>query len=211
LFELYSSYLGRNWPNPNLKKEQSINYEVGVERPLPWESSGGLTLFYYDVKDLITETTINVGGTEWDYNDNIGESRFQGFEVSFKTKGIPRNTLGMHYTYLDTENRSDDRTSSRLSESPKYQFYISDLVDVTDEVSIFAKAQYNKRQWEEKRNGDWVELDDYWLVDLKAMMELSKLFSLELGIRNIFDENYETSYGFPREGRAAFCSIRGSF
>jgi len=123
----------------------------------------------------------------------------------------PLMTLGMHYTYLDTENRSDDRTSSRLSESPKYQFYISDLVDVTDEVSIFAKAQYNKRQWEEKRNGDWVELDDYWLVDLKAMMELSKLFSLELGIRNIFDENYETSYGFPREGRAAFCSIRGSF
>jgi iron complex outermembrane receptor protein len=220
LNELYSSYIGSNWPNPNLKKEKSVNYEAGVERHLPWDSTGSFTLFYSDVKDLIDEIEINVGGTDYDYNVNIGESRFQGFEIGFKTEGIQQNTLQMHYTYLDAENRSDDRTTFRLSEIPKHQLYISDLFAMTDEISFFAKAQYNKSQWEESRNSGWVELDDYWLVDFKAIVEISKVFStgdlsdvlsLEVGMRNIFDENYETGYGFPREGREAFCSIRGSF
>ena len=207
LNELYSSYLGTSTPNPNLKKERSTNYEAGVEKPLPWESSGSFAVFYSDVEDLITRT--RVAGN--DFYDNVGKSRFRGFEVSFKTAGIPLNTLEAHYTYLDTENRSKDRTTSHLSESPKYQFYISDLVTVTDMISIFAKAQYNKGQWEEKRDNSWTELDDYWLVDIKTIVALSKLFALELGIRNLFDENYETSYGIPREGRAAFCGVRGNF
>jgi outer membrane cobalamin receptor len=42
-------------------------------------------------------------------------------------------------------------------------------------------------------------------------MEFSEKFKLEGGIKNIFDENYETGYGFPREGRTFFCGIGGSF
>ncbi len=207
LNELYSSYIDTATPNPNLKKERSTNYEVGVERPLPWESSGSIAFFYSDVEDLITRTRV-MGN---DFYDNVGKSRFRGFEASFKTESIPLNTLEVHYTYLDMENRSKDRTTSKLDESPKYLIYISDLVTVTDKISIFAKAQYNKGQWEEKGDDTWTELDDYWLVDVKTMVELSKLLSLELGIRNLFDENYETSYGIPREGREAFCGVRGSF
>ena len=211
LSELYSSYLGSAYPNPNLKKEQSVNYEAGIQRPLPWDSVAGFTLFYSDVDDLITRTTIIVGPDTLDYNDNIGESRFQGFEISAKTQGLALNTLEAHYTYLDAENRSDDRTSHHLEETAKYQLYLSDLFKVTEWFSLYAKAEYNKRQWEEKRNRDWIELDDYWLVDLKAMVDLYNVATLEVGIRNIFDENYETSYGFPREGREAFCGVRGSF
>jgi iron complex outermembrane recepter protein len=207
LNELYSSYLGTVIPNPTLKKERSVNYETGVQRPLPWESIAGITLFYSDVEDLIMDTT--VGGE--DYTENIGQSRFRGFEISAKTQGLPLNTLEASYTYLDAENRSDDRTSPHLAEAPKHQLYMSDLIKVTEWFSLFTKVQYNRKQWEQKRNEDWVELDDYWLVDAKAMFELSKILTLEMGFRNIFDENYQTAYGFPREGREAFCGIRGRF
>jgi iron complex outermembrane receptor protein len=207
LHELYSENLGMVIANPNLKKERSINYEVGVEKPMPLNSTGSIAFFLSDVDDRIELTTDGVN----DFYDNIGEARLQGYEISVKTEALPRNILEANYTYLDAQNRSDDRTTSHLSEAPKYQLYISDLAKVTDRFSLFAKAQYNKRQWEEKRNGDWVELHSYWLVDVKAMIEVCKYATLELGVRNLFDKDYETGYGFPREGRSAFCGIRGSF
>ena len=55
-----------------------------------------------------------------------------------------------------------------------------------------------------------MELDDYLVFDFKAIIKFSEKFQMEAGARNIFDENYETSYGFPREGRTFFCGISGS-
>ena len=207
LKELYSSYLGTAIPNPNLEKEESVNYEVGVERPLPWKSYAGLALFYSDVKNLIVRTT--VGGR--DFYNNIGKGVYQGFEVSFRTEALPRNTLEAHYTYLDAEDRSDNRTSDHLREAPKNQIYFSDLFKVNDWVSLFGKLQYNTGQWDQKRNLEWVRLGGYWIFDLKAMIEIHKSLVAEVGVRNLLDEDYETAYGFPREGRTFFCGLRGVF
>ncbi len=208
LKELYSSYLGIAIPNPNLEKEESVNYEVGVKRPLPRKSYADLTFFYSDIEDLIVQT--DIGGL--DFYDNIGEARHQGFELSFKTEGLlARNTLGIHYTYLDAENRSENRTTDHLSESPKHQLFLSDLFKMTDSLSLFGKLAYNKGQWDQDVNNEWIELDSYWTADLKVMAALGKAATLELGVENAFDENYETSYGFPREGRTFFFGVRGAF
>jgi iron complex outermembrane recepter protein len=207
LKELYSSYLGTAIPNPNLTKEQAVNSEVGVERPLPWKSYGGLTFFYSNVKDLITSTNIG-GATSY---TNIGEARYQGLEATFSTQIIPQNILEAHYTYLNAENESENRTSDHLRESPENQFYISDLYKVNDLISLFAKLQYNQGQWDQKSNNQWVELKGFWTFDLKIITEIYKSLVAEAGIRNLFDEDYVTAYGFPREGRTFFCALRGVF
>ena len=214
LSELYSGYLGRNIANPNLEKEQSTNYEIGVERPLPCDSYAGVNFFYSDFQDKIGEETIIVGGDTYDYKKNMDKVQYRGFEVSFKTECLPRNTLGAHYTYLDAEDKSDN-PEDHLTETPKHRVYVSDLFKVNDWISLFAKAGYNKGQWEQKslpdRSLEWVELDSYWTVDVKAMAELSRYATVELGVRNLFDENYETAYGLPREGREIFFGLRGTF
>ena len=207
LKELYSSYLGTAVPNPNLMKEEAVNSEVGVERPLPWKSYGGLTLFYSDVENLITRTT--VGGA--DSYRNVGKARYQGLEATFSNQIIPQNTLEIHYTYLDAEDRSENRTSDHLRESPQHQFYLSDLFKVNDVFSLFGKLQYNTGQWDQKRNLEWVRLGGYWLADVKIMAELYKSLIGEVGVRNLLDYNYETAYGFPREGRTFFIALRGVF
>jgi iron complex outermembrane receptor protein len=207
LKELYSSYLGTAVPNPNLMKEEAVTSEVGVERPLPWKSYGGLTLFYSDVENLITRTT--VGGA--DSYRNVGKARYQGLEATFSNQIIPQNTLEIHYTYLDAEDRSENRTSDHLRESPQHQFYLSDLFKVNDVFSLFGKLQYNTGQWDQKRNLEWVRLGGYWLADVKIMAELYKSLIGEVGVRNLLDYNYETAYGFPREGRTFFIALRGVF
>ena len=43
------------------------------------------------------------------------------------------------------------------------------------------------------------------------MVEIHKSLIGEVGVRNLFDEDYETAYGFPREGRTFFIGFRGTF
>jgi iron complex outermembrane receptor protein len=203
--------MGAVIPNPNLKKEESVNYELGVERPLPWNSHAGIAFFHSDVEDLIERTRVGA----LDFYDNIGESRFQGFELSLRTEVLPRNLLEAHYTYLDAENRSPDRTSDNIREAPKHQFYLSDLFTVNEMFSLFTRVNYISGQMDQRtlpdRSLEWIELDSYWTVDFKAMVKMANWATFELGVRNAFDENYETSYGFPREGRTFFVGLRGAF
>jgi outer membrane receptor protein involved in Fe transport len=56
----------------------------------------------------------------------------------------------------------------------------------------------------EKKN-----LDDYTLVNLKIDQDLLKgRLNFYLGADNIFDEDYEESYGFPQPGRFIYGGVR---
>jgi iron complex outermembrane receptor protein len=209
--ELFSAYLDTAIPNPNLKKEESLNYEAGISSAIPFESIIDFTLFYSDVTDLITETTITVGEDDLDYNDNIGEASYKGFEFSFVNTYFDKNNIQMAYAYVDAQNDSPGRESDYLPETPKHQFKITDLITFNDYLSLLVKARYDKGQKEEKRNGDWVELDDYWVFDIKGMFQMTKNFQVNMSLQNILDENYSTGYGFPREGRSLFIGLEANF
>ncbi|MBN2419129.1 MAG: TonB-dependent receptor [Deltaproteobacteria bacterium] len=211
--ELYSSYLDTSIPNPNLKKEQSINYEAGITSDLPFESNVGFTLFYADIKDLITETTIYdpVLDEDLDFNDNIGKSTFKGIELSFNTAYFDSNDIKLSYVYTDAENNTPGRGSDYIPETPEHQLRITDNITFNEYFSVFLKARYDKGQMEDTMSEGWLELDDYWVFDAKGMFQVTKSTQVYLTVKNILDENYSTSYGFPREGRNVHLGFKVNF
>ena len=44
---------------------------------------------------------------------------------------------------------------------------------------------------------------------MKLIGTLNSKLSLEVGAKNLFDENYQLTAGFPREGRIFFTVLRG--
>jgi outer membrane cobalamin receptor len=65
---------------------------------------------------------------------------------------------------------------------------------------------YNDDATEKKR------MDDFTVVDLKISQSfLDKALSVYAGVNNLFDEDYEESYGFPRPGRTLYCGIDYAF
>jgi iron complex outermembrane receptor protein len=210
--ELYSSYLDSSVPNPNLKKEQSVNYEIGIASDIPLESRASFALFYSDVTDLITETDIwaDIGeGYDWyDYNDNIGEATLKGVEFGLNCAHFNKNDISLGYTYIDAKN---ELTGEPISETPEHQLTLTDKVTFTEKLSIFAKAKYAKGQMEDTRSYGWIELDDYLVFDLKGSYIYNEYFQFDLSIQNLLDENYSTSYGFPREGRNIIFGIKAKF
>ncbi|MDY6878998.1 MAG: TonB-dependent receptor [Thermodesulfobacteriota bacterium] len=209
LFEYYSGQFGRMEPNPNLEEEEAMNYEAGIKKPIAGESVIGLTAFYSDIENLIVQKEI---AEDTDQYQNIGEARFQGLEFSFQSSFFENNDFEIHYTYLDAEDRSPYRTSDNLEESSEHKIYISDLFKLNHWISFFGKAEYNsKRYYEDFDSGEWRTLDGFWVVDAKVILTVSKNLEVELGARNLLDDNYELSDGYPREGRNLFFAVKGTF
>jgi len=209
LLELYSGLLGKNVPNPDLESEEAVNYEIGAEKPLPGRNFVRLNLFYSDIKNLIVNKEV---GPDLDQYQNIGKARYQGVEVSFRSAFFKRNMFELSYTYLDAQNRSPNRTSDHLEERPEHKLYISDLYELTEWLSLFGKLEYYSKQWyEDWDTGSWKTLDGFVTFDFKVIGTLSKHVDLEAGVKNMFDENYSLSYGYPREGRTFFGVLRASF
>jgi iron complex outermembrane receptor protein len=210
LMELYSSYLDQDLlPNPDLEKEEAVNYDVGIRHRLPFNSVLEFNVYYSDLKNLIATKAV---APDVDQKVNIDKARYQGFEFNLGTKFLPHNDLNLSYTYLDAENRSSDRTSDYLEERPKHKLYVSDLFEVNEWVSLFGKVSwYSKQYYEDWDTGEWKTLSGFVTADAKVMVTLKKYLTLEGGVKNIFDENYELSPGYPREGRTFFAGMRVVF
>ncbi len=207
LNELYSSYLDSSIPNPDLKKETAVNYEVGIDYDPAGHTQMSLCLFYSDVQDLIVRRYLPAG----DMYDNAGEARFQGFEASMRSTFLPRQDINANYTFLDAEDRSDERTSDHLEEVSRHKFYLSDLIKITDRVRMFMELEMHAKRWEQDLSGQWNKIDGFSLVNAKVMVSLPQNLDLEAGFRNLLDKDYELSTGFPRPGRTAFAEMKYSF
>ncbi len=207
--ELYSGLLGRNRPNPTLASEEALNYQVGVDRFFPKDTSAGLALFYSDLENKIVNKEVAPGVDQF---QNIGEAVHKGFEVTLKSGFLENNQFELHYTYLDAKNRSAERTSDYLEETPRHILYISDLYKMNDWLSFFSKLQWNsKRYYESTTTNEWTSVKGFWTVDAKLIGQLHKHLTFEFGAKNIFDENYQFVEGYPREGRAFFGKLIATF
>lgn len=209
MLELYSGLLGRNLPNHNLKEEKAVNYEVGIDKYLPGNTNIGFTLFYSDIKDMIVNKLVAVKTNQY---QNIGEARYRGLEFSFKSGYFKQHNAELHYTFLEAEDRSPDRVSDHLEERPKHKLYVSDLFELNDWLSFFAKLEWNsKRYYEDSDTSQWLTLSGFTTVDAKAIGKVTKFLNIEAGAKNIFDKEYEFTSGYPREGRAFFVQLQGKF
>lgn len=206
LEDLYSGLLGKNRPNPTLASEEAINYQAGISRSLPWDTVAGLDLFYSDIKNKIVDKEVAPGV---DQKQNIGKACHKGFELSLETGFLKNNRFEAHYTYLDAKDRSAERTSDYLENTPRHNLYISDLYKVNDWLSLFGKFQWNSKRYYE--DNQWKSVNGFWTVDAKMIGQINKHLTFEAGAKNVFDENYEFSAGYPREGRAFFGKLRATF
>ena len=208
LKELYSDLLGTNIPNPDLKSERAVNYEAGIEQRLPGDTTLKCNLFYNDIKDYIVQREISFKVYQY---LNIGKTSFKGFEINLQSGCLRDNDFQLHYTWLHAEDRSPDRTSNHLEYQPKHNLYISDQYTINRYLSVFCSMTLNSKRYYKDSTyvNNWPTVGGFCTMDLKLIAKLTKYFTFEAGARNLFDEDYSYTHGFPREGRTFFTIVRG--
>lgn len=189
--------------NPSLKPERSLNVDLGLKANLaPWLTVEG-AIFQSDIKDLIQEVKF-VFGTR-SQMQNIGEVRHQGVEFSAGLKPLLWAELGVTYTYLDRENRSNPET--RLTSTPRNRLTGFLRVTPAAQWQIQASVENQDKMWD----SNILRLGGYTAANLSVTWKPLTPLALEAGFSNILDRNYQQSGGYPMPGRTWFANARYRF
>jgi outer membrane cobalamin receptor len=191
--------------NPQLAAEHSFSYEVGVEQKLFGVITVGLTGFYTVAQNLIQNDQATAKNT------NLAEVRFAGTELSAAALFDKRLLLRASYTYLHSEDRSRVGREEQQY-TPRDKVTLEGKYDFESGFSPYFSVLYVGNQFCYTKNNispvQKAPLNNYTLVNVTLNQKvLDNKMSLYVGVQNLFDENFETSYGFPRAGRFIYGGI----
>ena len=191
--------------NPQLTSERSFTYETGLEQKLPENSSASLTGFYTIAENLIQNDQAT------SRNTNLAEIRFAGVELSATTHSIKNLMLRVSYSHLYSEDKSRAGRDQQQY-TPGDKAALEGKYDFDSGFSSYASAEYVGNQYFYTKNNitplQKAKLNDYTVVNLKLSQKLvNNRATLYLGVDNLLDENYETSYGVPHAGRFVYGGV----
>ncbi len=223
LKERYSTTWGKRTPNPNIRPESALNYEIGAN--FDYQSTkASIAVFYNDINDML----ISVSDTSNGCNDGSGctkltnakEGYAYGAEIALN-QGFwqDRINLGINYSYVQRKATNKDGTSygvdgSRILDYPNHIANVTFLINPWKPLDIIANATYQSPQWYTSGKGasmTYAQNNDIFLLDLKLNYRVINGLQLSLGAYNLLDRNYYYGAGYYMAGRRVFASIEYKF
>jgi len=175
--------------NPNLKPEQSTEYEGGIQKFFGNSGNVKLIAFEKRSKDLIQWQEISPG--RWS-PVNVAKARIRGFETEGKLH-INVVDIGLSYTFMDPEDIS---TGQKIRFSTRHQIKGTTSIYPAKGTTISLEGSYVTNYV--------VQAGDprcYFLLDgkLSQKVKLSNGVSGEIFItgKNILDRDFQTATNYP--------------
>ena len=209
-FELFGFIPGSFDPNPNLKPEESLGFDVGADFAIGEQGRLSLTYFNADLENEISGT-FDATTFRSSVTNLSGKSKRRGFEV--EAQYAPTENLTVWFTYTYTDSRQPDGqievrrprhvASAALTYAPRNAFGSLTLaVDYNG-----SQEDLDFRQFTSAR----VSLRDYTLVRLAAQYNITGNVSLTARVENLLDQDYEEIFSYRPSGRAFYAGVQARF
>ena len=187
--------------NPDLKPEESRNYEVGLRHALTPRQTIGLSAFQNDIDDLI-EYVVTDFETFEGINRNVAEARIRGIEASWRYAGT---TWQAHVEaiYQEPRNLTDDSTLLRRAEESLTAGVTRAFGPVLLGLDVLVAGERKDFGFPQP-----VTLDSYVLADLTATWQATRSLALVARVENLLDEDYELANTYNTPGRGLYVTVR---
>ncbi len=197
LYQLYNGTYG----NPDLDPEKSESWEAGIVQKISKRLNLGITYFHTHIKDMINTVEL----APWVYSDylNVGKARIWGIENFLEYQFGQNNKVGVYYTHLDTEDKTD---GSRLLYRPDNK--LTAKLDVTiDKLTISPGFSYvgNRMASATKKLGS------YLLANIATNYKLNQFLEFFVRLENILDYEYEVNDGYQTPNFSWYLGARYQF
>ncbi|MEJ2480054.1 MAG: TonB-dependent receptor [Acidihalobacter sp.] len=195
--QLYDASSG----NPSLQFETALNYEVGVRYRATPAAVWKATAFHMRVKNFIQKDPVT------NVYANYSRYCFSGVELSGRWRPWPKLQQSASYTYLNAIDCAAGSNDPALQYRPRNKVTLQSRYGFGNGLDVHASLLYvgGEVYYSRSTPRQQAKLNAYTLVNLKLTQRLfhgrARVF---VGANNIFDVNYETSYGFPQQGRFAY-------
>lgn len=219
LFERFSSQFGTAAPNPALDPERATNFEIGGSTSFGPARVFG-SVFYSKLDDaLVSIRTIE----NLNRRENIGSAEYYGAELGLDAQISPALQAGFNYSFI---RRSFDIGSVpiggfvrefRLTDVPTHKGFAWLSWQPVSSLTVLPSVEFasdRKTVESATASGDtpiYYDVDGYVSASLRIDYAINDYLTLGIGARNLFDEYYLLTDGFPEPGRSFFASARAPF
>jgi len=201
----YSYKMGTAIPNPDLKPENALHYELAYAgTPLAgWQTR--VALFYSRISDLMQSVSdvAVVNGVSVAQMRNVGNARCAGFELGFDATPLRVLSVGAAYSYVDRQNL--DTPSIKQVGTPRNTF--TSYLDVSPIRRCDLRGSvtaYGQRY----ATSTGLTLAPFATIELRGAVQLDRGTTLEAGVANLLDAEYQLDEGFPEPGRTYFTALK---
>jgi len=190
--DVYSYSLGASIPNPGLGPEQALNREIGVSGRLG-SVSYDVALYWDSINSAIEAVSVAPGLTQ---NQNVATATNRGLDLSLKLPLAKSWLSTLSYSYL---NRTLGTSGLVPTGTPSNRGEVSVTWLASAVMEVAADVQANS-SLQTATNGLEPVVGNA-VVNLHLTDHLNKTLTLNGGVYNLFDRNYELVEGFPMPGR----------
>ncbi|MEZ4841896.1 MAG: TonB-dependent receptor [Flavobacteriaceae bacterium] len=222
-------------PNPDLKAEYAYNFDLGIAKIFKNTVKIDLTGYYTILKNALVRRDFLVNGQDSIMYDgilskvqaiqNAASAHVYGLQAGVEVKLSTGFNFSSDINYQYGEEELDDgSTSPSRHASPL--FGVSRLTYRSDKLKLEAYTTFQgERSFEdlalEEQSKDEIYAKDangnnyspsWYTLNVKAMYNLSDMFSISSGIENITDQRYRPySSGISGAGRNFILSLKAEF
>lgn len=201
LYQLFSQY-GRS----DLHAEESVGWDIGVEQGLFNRALiVGATFFRNNFDDLISfdpQTFIYT---------NIASANTKGVELTTRYTASSELTLGIDYTYTDSE---DESTGLPLLRRARHKMRgvvtykpMEGLSFTVTPTYVGGRDDQDFSSFPPVRRG----LKSYWLLDIASSYDIAPNVQIFTRLDNVLDEEYEDVLGYGTLGLGGYGGVKFSF
>ena len=198
--------------NTNLKKESSLNTDIGITytwyQPYSWLHDTEIYAgFYYNrIEDLIVRI---YNGQGIGVPKNISDAVIQGFESTVTLKPSEHHSINANISLIDSVNKSDVGSFNGKILPGYYQQSISlHYTYALEKWSFTAEADVKRNMYYDRSN--LLEGDDVNLLNLSVKRNF-KHSTIDFRIDNILDESIRYFTNRPTPGISASLTYNHSF
>ncbi|MFL9922732.1 TonB-dependent receptor [Herbaspirillum lusitanum] len=218
--------------DPNIKPETSTSYELGALWDNKAGLSGGVTLFYTEFKDKVSNALVyNANGSiaRWSqdrnyrlwYSYNIDNAVIRGVELNTRWQADSRLLLKSNYTFTDSRQKGGSYNGYPLARTPRNMFNIRADWAQSDAWTLWAALNYHGKEINaglrvgtagKKIANNVQEYQGYTLLDIGTSYVLSKSTTLNAAIYNLGDKRLdEQTFNTVGDGRRLWMSVNTRF
>ncbi|MCX7914000.1 MAG: TonB-dependent receptor [Thermodesulfovibrionales bacterium] len=200
-------------PNPGLKPEKGIGYDIGLGCfPIP-NVELGVRAFINEIDDAIVENRVSLDPSQTQ-SVNAGKAKSKGFEVQVNHILSKNLSWFANYTYIDTKvtNKVDPvHDNSDIPFVPQYVFNIGLTANLPYDITLSPYLNAVGKYFDTTAKGDRKKFGPYETLNLKAQKLLYKTqnyrANLNIELSNITDRKFEMPWQFKDTGFNAFAAV----
>jgi len=192
--------------NPDLKPEESLSYDAGIQQSLGEKSMLQVSLFQSHMKNLIAWFD---DGTGIYKAENVNDAFIQGVETELNTQITREISVALNYTLLGAQDTSGEYEGETLTYRPKNKVGCRLGYQSKWGFKCNVNAEYTDSVYADRANTK--KLGGFMTLGAYASQTIVKGVEIYVRGDNILDKQYQLVNGYPMPGASVMGGLKATF